>query len=444
MESVPQWRFNFVMSFSPHTSPESSRHEDDRPLPPQGLQSEAVETNSRHPREGGDPSSLGFLSEAFLDSSASRIRAEIPQEYQKHFDELRSAILSFCHTFEIPTESLSNVEAFGAQLNAKKISHKKMGEVLLLFQRLEYLIAHKEPFQEKLSGEVMEYAERLYHLQEQYAAQVHLLEDGGILEDGIITGIDGHAYPVPTFEQIALRLYERKEELQTKRDQGFTKLLLVPFGMSLTNFLDVLNQSLFTKGGKKQFVSTENIFYTNAEIDLFYHPTSFDHDDGGQTKQQILDAEMSDPTAASFAPGWRVILLQSADPKETQDKGVMTIPARGEEGICWGRRDLCTGDPPREYLKILQEAQKDLFSPYHGESGMTVEDWIIAFLTHFEETGEFLDTFSTTNGATPYLMGNYFFGYVPHVCFAEGRVNLFRRGVDGAFEDSGTRFVVVV
>jgi len=346
------------------------------------------------------------FSEAVLDSS-SRTRDALPEQYRETFDELRSGILAFCKEFQIPVESLSSVETFETSLRSHHIPPKRMGEVVLFFQRLEYLIAHKEPIKENYA-EALEYADKLFHLTEQYTAQVSLLERAGILKDGGITGIDGNHYPIPTLEEIAERLYspERREMFEIKQDQKFIKLLLVPFGMSLNELIDTFrnfllackknNQSFGRKYKDKWNISDvvewDPLFvsltvYMDADTGdapkFVYFPKSFDEKNhGGKTKAEILSTSKQ---------GWRVLLLQAPF---DGDQGIRLIPRAGEgetQGKIIPRPDLEGLSFIDDYFSLLQEARDDPTSPYHGESGMTPEDWLLAFMTHLMETEQPLD-----------------------------------------------------
>ncbi|HCB19067.1 TPA: hypothetical protein DEP34_01620, partial [Candidatus Uhrbacteria bacterium] len=68
------------------------------------------------------------------------------------------------------------------------------------------------------------------------------------------------------------------------------------------------------------------------------------------------------------------------------------------------------GKSPNEYLSILQNAQGDKDSPYHGETGMTPDDWITAFMIHISETGQPLDDVwnPTNKECISYLTGAFF------------------------------------
>jgi len=367
---------------------------------------------SRASSESSHPSETGrSLSEAFLNTSS--VRDTLPEQYRTHFDELRSGILTFCHEFKIPVETLRSKEAFGLELTSKRIPTERMREVVSLFARLEYLVTNREPFKE-IPSEYLEEAERLYHLREQYTSQVTLLEQAGILKDGAIIGIDGNKYPIPTLEQIATRLFERESELSTKRDQGFTKLLLVPFGMSLDVLREVLRQFLLSyKIDHPDFdLDTDDPLwawkgYEEADIGnplrIMYHPKSFDGNHRGQTKRQILETQAEHPED-SF-PGWRIHLFQAL---QDNTLGFCGIPRQGQgktQGKEIPRPDLETNKTLIQYLFTLQKAQEDPNSPYHNESGLTPEDWILAFMTHLTEIGQPLDDYGNSKESITYLTG---------------------------------------
>jgi len=370
------------------------------------------------PAEAGVHGSLILFSEAFLDTSS--VRDSLPEQYRTQFDELRSDILAFCHDFNIPVETLRSKEAFGLELTSKRIPQERMAEAVSLFEHLEHLVTNKEPLKEKENP--IEYTDRLYHLSEQYTSQVSLLERVGILKDGAITGIDGNIYPIPTLEQIAQRLYERQEELETKRDQGFTKLLLVPFGMSLDALCKTLEQFLLAYKKDHSDFDLENddpiwtlSNYKEADTgespELVYYPKFFDSKSlHGQTKTEILEEQA---ISSSSFPGWTVHLLQPSDPSNIHSPGFASIP-RLHKGKTYGeknaRPDLEAGrNINRHYFSNLQqEVKDDPTSPYFQEFGLTPEDWIIAFITHLQETDKPLDDYGDGKESVTYLAGVWF------------------------------------
>ena len=427
---------------------------------------------SAAPAEAGVRRTSEILGEAIMDSVSS-VRDSLPKEHRAHFETLRQEIIDFTKVHGIPKESLTKPDLLREATS--KLSIPDLERLALLLERFEYLLKNREPKKEDYT-EALEYAEEFYHLREQYTSQVSLLEQVGILKEGAITGIDGHEYPIPTLEQIAIRLFERRETLETKHDQGFTKLLLVPFGMSLDALTDTLKQFLlkYKKDNPTFNLDTDEPLwvwagYQGTDIgdspNLVYEPQSFDKEGhGGKTKAQILEEQSKGRWTPAFAgvaggsgtrfPGWTVHLLQPSNPNE-QDietpKGFAPIPRKGQgtpQGDENPRSPFEAGKSPDEYLSILQKAQEDKDSPYHGETGMTPEDWIIAFMIHLTETGEPMDNWQNGTESISYLTGAFFHSstVVPYACWRRGgrQVYFFRidpRDRDGAV---GVRSSVVV
>lgn len=415
-----------------------------------------------HPSPDSHLSHAGgeLFSEAVFD--ASSVRDLVPEKYHKHLERLRESILAFCHEFEIPRETLKDLKAFESQLTSKKIPSERMAQAVLFFQQLEHLVTQGEPLKEILP-EYLQETEQRYHLSEQYTAQFNLLAEAGILnERNAILGIDGKEYPLPTLEQIARRLYERQEELQTKNDQGFVKLLLVPFGMSLTSLQEALKQFLldYRQTHSTFDLDTDNPFskdYKGEEMEdpskLVYYPKSFDpQNHKGQTKMEILAEQEADPHA-SF-PGWTVHLFQPSNIRELDQrppKGIASIPrefAGSGHGKDFRRPDIVANKTFHKYLSVLQQAQGDEGSPYFLESGLTPEDWIIAFMAHLEETGELLDHYGNNRDSISCILGAYFpfSNSVPCMYWRwfDSKIHLDKHSPDTSSGDMGARTSVIV
>ncbi|HBK34375.1 TPA: hypothetical protein DDZ06_05170 [Candidatus Uhrbacteria bacterium] len=377
------------------------------------------------PRLSPESTPSTTLHESIL-SSVSSVRDSLPEQYRVHFETLRQEIIDFAASHDIPSEALAKPDLL--RKAAEELPTKDLERLAFLLERFEHLIVKKEPWTNK---EALEYGEKYYHLEKQYTAQVTLLEKSGILKEGAILGIDDKKYPIPTLEQIAIRLFERRETLETKHDQGFTKLLLVPFGMSLDTLRETLKQFLLDyKQKNSSFDLSTNIplwtlgEYQGADIGdspkLVYHSQSFANEGhGGKTKTEILGGQETPGQARSDNgrmgdngwKGWTVHLFQPSNPKDLNSKGFASIPRKGQ-GILQG--DL-TPRPPfetdkfsAEYLSLLQSSKDNLDSPYFQESGMTPEDWIMAFMTHLTETGNPMDDWRTHKEGIPYLIGAFF------------------------------------
>jgi len=438
------------------------------------------ELDSGSPRNEKDPGSkpgmttsvLGesTLHEAILASSSS-VRDSLPEQHRVHFETLRQEIIDFAQAHEIPRESLSKPDALREA--AQKLSTPDLKQLANLLERFEYLLVHHEPKKEDYT-EAIEYTEKFYHLREQYDSQVSLLKEVGILKEGVITGIDGNEYPIPTLEQIAIRLFERRGELSTKHDQGFTKLLLVPFGMSLDSLRETLKQFLikYKKNNPTFDLDTDNPLWISEDYQgadtgdspkLVYEPQSFTKEGhGGKTKMEILKEQKTPGqtrgddgwTSDNEWKGWTIHLLQSSDPTNLDSLGFAPIPRKGQgtpKGEEISRAPLEAGQSANKYLSILQNAQDDPNSSYFQESGMTPEDWIMAFIIHLSETGKPLDDVlnPTNTESYCYLTGAFFSSSVINVPFACWRRGDRRAGLGGIVshvrvEDTGVRLSVII
>ena len=272
--------------------------------------------------------------------------------------------------------------------------------------------------------------------QEQYDAQIDVMKRIGMmtqLESGEwgIEGIDGKEYPAPTPQEIAEKIEANKELIEKKREQGFTRLLLVPFAHSLDNLATVYEQSILkhSKEGKL-FASKKNPGdqneqlvpleldenqplwkwdgYNDADINgsLVYGPKEFSENHGGKTKQEVI-AEQG---------GWQVLFIED----------MPNIP-RGNPETKGGRTQIDTGGSsikkyikrgedipsPSEYLKAIQKE-----SVYQDESGMTPEAQLAYSILHLEETNQVIDDYRG-NGRASYQVGAYFpaSGVVPVACW---------------------------
>jgi len=428
--------------------------------------------------EAGVRCTSEILGEAVMDSVSS-VRDSLPEQYRAHFETLRQEIITFTEVHGISRESLGKPDLLREA--TYKLSIPDLERLALLLERFEYLLKNGEPKKEEIDpAKAIEYGEKFYHLRKQYDSQVELLEEVGILKEGAILGIDGNTYPIPTLEQIAMRLFERRETLRTKHDQGFTKLLLVPFGMSLDSLQETLKQFLleYKKNNPSFDLDTNKPLwawpeYQGADIGdspkLVYYPQSFIEDGhGGKTKAQILegqetlgqargdDGRMDDGgwTSDDGWKGWTIHLLQPSnmDEQDTETlKGFAPIPRKGQgtpQGDLTSRPPLEAGQSPNEYLSLLREVQNDPNSPYFQESGMTPEDWIIAFMIHLTETGEPMDNWQNGTESISYLTGAFFqFSTgVPYAFWSRGnrQVGFGRNDPRVRDEGIGVRSSVVV
>jgi len=227
----------------------------------------------------------------------------------------------------------------------------------------------------------------------QYNSQVEILKSSGIIESlpsgelGII-GIDEKPYPIPTLETIIELMEKKFETLGTKEKQGFTKLLLVPFAMSLDELIEKYvttvvehykNNVVVDEDGERIEIEEEDIIdipqilqdadddVDRRENSIYYYPKRYDpKDHGGITKNELIEN--------GFV--WDIVLVEEA----------ANIPKENEGQEIGGRKQLEDGKNPQQYLEILNSDQN-----YSGEKGFTVENWIIKALYELKTNNTQID-----------------------------------------------------
>ncbi len=265
---------------------------------------------------------------------------------------------------------------------------------------------------ERLRAAELEHLDKLIGITKQYESQVAVLRSARIvfqLSDGSKGIFDkyGTEYPIPSLLSIVQRFCEdgaRYELLRRKVEQGFTKLILVPFAPPLQTLVDSYTErlrlhraagELFREGespaanpGKAAEVlhlNTEEPVWKWTGYNAFssvYFPTSFDLvNHGGLTK----------PEAISQKGAWQVYLVEETP-----------IPKKGKGASKNGRQQLEAG---LSAIKYLQKLQTD--PQYKGETGLTTEAWLMRAMTHLEERGEISDD-QTGKGSATYILGTRF------------------------------------
>ena len=317
------------------------------------------------------------------------------------------------------------------------------GDTTAAEQLKQELTAKMNALKEKLNP-----FEARLKVREQYESQKSIMARLGILEplaDGSlgIKGIDGQDYPLPSYQEVSRRMVEKKDVLGTKVDQGFVKLVLVPFGMPLDKLVSIYKTALqkhfddkklfYTKKDPlnaqeplepiTKFNSTEGPLlvlnkYNGADENgsLVYYPKEFSKDNhGGKTKAELLVGGQN---------GFTIRFLEDMPNIPRGGKGT----TKGSDGKKRAQLDTAgtsikkyiepgqTTSNSREYLKALQTENQ-----YQHEQGMPPEEQIMYALTHLEETNQVIDDYQG-NGSISYQLGAYFpsSGYVPNACWHRG------------------------
>ncbi len=232
------------------------------------------------------------------------------------------------------------------------------------------------------------------NLKEQYLANQELLVKKGLIEmlstgDLGIKAINGKENPLPSLEQIKERLEANKELIEKKAKQGFTQLLIVPFGLPVKQLMDTYSNTIkehkangTLKGANGDDLELDQDMplwvwdkYTEdkgADIEgkLVYYPKEFDKNNHqGKSKGELL---AKDPNLAFN------ILLVHQNP---------LIPRKGQGRTTGDRPELEAGQSAREYLDLIHQPG----TPYQGEQGLTPEDWLYYATLHLERTNRVLN-----------------------------------------------------
>ena len=284
--------------------------------------------------------------------------------------------------------------------------------------------------------------EVLRPLLDQYEEQFQILDDTGIVERlsngkrGIV-GVDGTEYVTPTPTEVEQQVAERAEVLERKHAEGFTKLLVVPFGMPLERLTTAYGESikeahaqgkLLDVNGEPLELDTNEPVWTwdemkGVDVDgrLVYQPKEFTDSHDGLTKTELLQAER-------VTPGWQVVLVE--------DLG--NLPKEGEGKTIDDRPQLITGRSPEDDLSELQTN-----SIYDEEVGLTPEAYFMLALTKLREDGRIPDTDTGTNLLGAWLPGQR---EVPYAYWYRGlrQAGLYAVEPDNALDNWGPRSAVRV
>lgn len=311
----------------------------------------------------------------------------------------------------MPRESLSCNEAQTAlaEINSLKTEFDRALEDVIKtgeLERARTLRSGLESRMRELRESFISPVERKLDVKHQYESQRRVLESAGILErlPSGEQGIRG-AYPMPSYQEIRNLIREKRDVLEKKAEQGFTKLLIVPFGMKLDDLVEKYKELLLKhKAEEKLFATKERDSDPDVLLDLdtnepvyrwseyrgadqsgklIYDPKEFSQNHGGKTKSQIL--------AGRAGQAWRVILVE-ADPN---------IPPSGAGKDVGGRKRLEANKTPNEYLAMIGEGQ------YKDEYGTTPEEWLMQAITMLEEKNQVIDDYQG-NGKITYNTGGYF------------------------------------
>lgn len=219
--------------------------------------------------------------------------------------------------------------------------------------------------------------------------QTHVLAMLPISNQMGVIGFDGNEYTIPSLDQVS-QLFEGYTELvKTKYGQGFTRLEMTPLAVSINELVKLVQAAIEKHGAANTIFQTrsqisdpflpvrvnkEKLVWIWAKLeqvldtpDLVYFPQSYTLTHRGLSKTDIIHARH----ICAF-PGWSIGLVEAS----------RMMPKPGTGIVMGDRKQLEIGASPNEYLQTLRG------NPYLGESGRTIEEFLIHFLIQLETLNE--------------------------------------------------------
>jgi hypothetical protein len=287
---------------------------------------------------------------------------------------------------------------------------------------------HQQAYSPKVETDQSPELSELLQLKEQYLAQVKVLYRSGLLENllptpdhpkpelGII-GINGQEYALPSYEDVVSRLQdpEKRAFFEKKAEQGFTKLLMVPFGLPLNTIIERYRAILLKTHKESGIKATDGSTLDLDEDDPLYVLDELKQSDNpntpknkqmeyyvktydGTTKEQRGGQYKSEILKDNPDNAWQILLVED----------LPDLPAPGQGQTIKGRKQIEANESPQDYLKALKTNPQ-----YQGEQGLTSEANLILWLTHLQENQTAIDDWQG-QGEANLLTGQYLSGYVPY------------------------------
>ena len=307
----------------------------------------------------------------------------------------------------------------------------------------------------RIETEALEALTERLKLKEQYYAQLKVLDRSGLLElfpptgehpkpELGVVGIDGQNYFLPAYEDVLKRLQdpEKRKLIEQKAEQGFTKLLIVPFALPLAILIERYKQTLLRVNQESGLKATDgSALELNLEDPLYVWDKLIQADNPQTPQDQQIEYGVTNydgPTKEARGGRHKSELLQE-DPGNgwhfllTED--IADLPAEGQGKTISGRQQLEANKSPKEYLNLLQTKEQ-----HQGESGLTPEAALTDWQAYLQEKQTVRDDWQG-RGKVNWLVGNYLSGDAPVFSWLRGnrRPYLLRINPGYRGEDCGCR-----
>ena len=317
----------------------------------------------------------------------------------------------------------------------EELIKRDFSECRLLFNEMRDIVKGPDSEIGRLREMKLFVAPELKHLKlkEQYDSQVEVAWKSGLF--GEVSDAHGlpviergdKKYPMPNWREVqkALRKPENLEIIKEKSAQGFTKMLIVPFGYDLKTMAEKFNdkvmeldraglnpdgssnpdKGIFGAGGEKVEFNREDADYPVYvwegwdENQMVYYPKQYDKDNhGGLSKKDAI----------KINGAWQICFVE--------DMAVIPLEADEKKDVIGGRKRIdrkgsCiksqTGTPQIQQFHAAMQDKEKMANPakYRHEKGQTNEQCLWMQLTSLlekeipvlmdYENGEFRGTYLT-------------------------------------------------
>ena len=249
---------------------------------------------------------------------------------------------------------------------------------------------------------------------EQYAQQLDTLKAIGLLDQNgsyVYTYTD-HAgnhklvtYTIPTLAEISKRLENKKDLLEQKSSQGFTRLLIVPNGLPLDTYIEKLKEATKKTATRRQVPVLDSYGKpTSKMIDEYYIP---------DTKGNPVIFDISDPVHTNLIYTDRSKWTAHGAPEDqyTIDTNGFTVhmieenldlPREGTNTVIGNRQRIEANKIPKYYMDLLNDTP-----PYQGESGMTTQDILTLYTQVLHTQGVVMDNINNGVSSSSVATASY-------------------------------------
>ena len=246
----------------------------------------------------------------------------------------------------------------------------------------------------------------------QYKQQLDTLKAIGLLDStgSYVHTYTDHAgnhklvtYTIPTLAEIEQRLESKKDLLEQKSKQGFTRLLIVPNGLPLTTYIEKLKEATIKAAKVRQVQVPDLDSDGKPKIDRQGNTVTKTIDQhyirDTQGKEAIFNISDLVDTNPVYTDRSKWTSHGVPEDQYTRDSNGFTVHMieedldlpRANANITIGnRKRIEANQTPQQYIDLLKANPP----PYQGESGMTTQDMLTLYTQTLHAEKKVMDNYS--------------------------------------------------